>query len=73
MSSQRIFQDSNAKKVFMQIYNDLDNDESRRVHFCDVVREAAQKKVESLDDNLEEFYLTANDVENCFNGIPSAY
>lgn len=64
--SAKIFTDSKAKRRFVDIYEMLE--EPQKSEFARRIREAARDKVESLDDNLSDYYLTEEDVNKCAEG-----
>ena len=65
----KIFQDFKAKRKFIDIYEMLEFENVLRTTFCTKIKEEAAKKVESLEDNLTEFYLTEKDVEKIFKQL----
>lgn len=67
----KIFNDYKAKQKFIDIYDMLD--EPEKSAFAEEIRKAAKAKIESLNDNLTDFYLTEKDIENCFNDMPTRF
>ena len=67
--SAQIFENYAARRKFNEIYSMLKPD--IRDRFAARVRNAADEKVNSLDDNITEFYLNENDVLQCLKDVES--
>ena len=62
----KIFQDSAAKRKFVDLYETLS--EPGKSDFGAAIRKAAGEKVVRLDD-IEEFYLTESDVMDIYESM----
>lgn len=60
----KIFQNADAKRKFVLLYEQ--STPAAQSAFGERCRNMAKSKIESLDDALESFYLTEQDVENCY-------
>lgn len=60
----KLFRDYEAKRMFASLYESLEPHEQSE--FASLIRDAADEKVNSIDDSMSDFYLSRQDVENCF-------
>ncbi len=62
--NQQIFQDYKAKRAFLDLYSMMEGE--ARLMFATRVRQLASAKVETEDDTITQFYITEEDVKQCF-------